>query len=92
MLKAESNAEDKLKKKYISNTPPSPAIKANVYASFALILPFATGLLPVRFINASVSFSTAWFIALALPVIIKPATNKIIIYSHEYSTILGASR
>ena len=79
MLKADNNADAGLKKIYISKTPPIPLMKAKAYASFVLILPLATGRFAVRFIKASVSFSTAWLMAFALPVIIKPAANNIII-------------
>ena len=79
MLNADSRAEERLKKMYINAMPAVPAMIANVYASVALILPLATGRVAVRFIKASVSFSTAWLIALALPVIINPATNKMMI-------------
>jgi hypothetical protein len=44
------------------STPPTPDSKAKVQASRVLIRPEATGLLAVRFISASVSFSTIWLI------------------------------
>ena len=48
---------------------PDPETIAKAHASFTLILPEATGRFAVRFICASVSFSTAMLMALALPVI-----------------------
>ena len=53
-----------------------PVTIAKAYASLCVILPEATGRLAVRFIKASVSFSTAWFIAFAEPVISMPAKNN----------------
>jgi hypothetical protein len=56
-------------------TPTTPVITANAHPSAAVILPAATGRLAVRFMIASVSFSTTWLIAFALPVTNNPATR-----------------
>jgi hypothetical protein len=57
--------------------PATPQIMAKAHPSAADILPAATGRLAVLFIIASVSFSTTWLIALALPVTnIPPKKNK----------------
>ena len=71
--------------------PVIAAMKAKVVASCTLILPLATGLVPVRFITASVSFSAIWFIALALPVTSIPPNNNNKMLPKSYSTTLGAS-
>ena len=56
--------------------PAMPATAAKAEASETLILPLATGRFAVRFINASVSFSVTWLIALADPVISNPPINN----------------
>ena len=75
-LKAEIPADSQLKKYPIITTPTAPAIRAKVQPSSTLIRPEATGLLAVRFIRASVSFSTTWLMALADPVISIPAAKS----------------
>jgi membrane glycosyltransferase len=54
--------------------------------------PEATGLFAVRFIWASVSFSTAMLMAFALPVTKKPPINNNTIISQSYCTTFGASK
>src|SRR5688572_8100511 len=57
-LNAAITADKPLKKYQRMNTPASPAMTANAHPSAVLILPDATGRFAVRFIMASVSFST----------------------------------
>ena len=73
-------------------TPTKPVMMANAQPSATLILPDATGRFAVRFIMASVSFSTVWLMALALPVTKKPPANRRMIIFQLYSTTFGASR
>ena len=56
--------------------PATAATAAKVEASETVILPLATGRLAVRFINASVSFSVIWLMALAAPVTSNPPVNN----------------
>src|SRR4051812_29921096 len=55
-------ADNQLKRFPNMNTPITPVIIAKAHPSAAVILPDATGRLAVRFIIASVSFSTTWLI------------------------------
>ena len=52
------------------NNPSTSVTMANAHASAAPMRPEATGLLAVRIILASLSFSTTWFTVLALPCLI----------------------
>ena len=90
-LKAARAAVRRLKCERIS-TPPTPAKTAKVQASCVLILPEATGRLAVRFIIASVSFSTIWLIVLALPVTSIPPIKNSPIATQSYSFTFGASK
>src|SRR6476620_9996463 len=75
-LNKERPALTQLNQAHINKIPATPEITAKVQASFGVIRPEATGLCAVRFINASVSFSTVWLMALAEPVINIPAINN----------------
>lgn len=72
-------------------TPSKPETKAKVYASVTLIRPLATGRFAVRFMTASVSFSYAWLMLLADPVISIPAI-KSKRTCNKSNLIFGASR
>ena len=77
-------ADSQLKKFPSIKTPITPVIIAKAQPSAAVILPDATGRLAVRFIIASVSFSTTWLIAFALPVTNKPAYKE----QHDHFPII----
>ena len=55
---------------------------AKAHPSATLIRPAATGRVAVRFISASVSFSTTWLMALALPVTNIPPAKSNNTYTH----------
>lgn len=62
-------------------TPAAPVMIAKAQPSDTLMRPDASGRFAVRFIKASVSFSTTWLMAFALPVTsIPPAKSKNIIF------------
>src|SRR6185437_8441557 len=90
-LKAANAAARKLKCQRI-RTPPVPATTAKVQASWVLMRPDATGRLAVRFMRASVSFSTIWLIVLAAPVTSMPPRKKRMIATQSYSLTFGASK
>ncbi len=60
----------------------APVTIAKAHPCPTLILPEAIGRLPVRFIMASVSLSTTWLMALALPVTNIPPAKSMSILNH----------
>jgi hypothetical protein len=75
-----------------SHAPANPAISEKAQPSLILILPAAIGRLAVLFIIASVSFSTIWLMAFALPATSKPPRNKINMAFQSYTVTFGASK